>query len=204
MKIYPTAPYHDDYDETKNFYRILFKPGRAVQARELTQMQTLIQGQIERFGKNIFKEGSIVVPGEQVYDTRYKYVKLATSYNSVVADDVIADLVDSIIVGQTTGVRALVVNYVLATSTDEPTIYVKYLNSGTDGETSTFSSSEVLSTVDSATSVQAIATSPTGSGTAFSTTSGALFVKGSFVYYHEQTLIVEKYAIPSNVIIGFL
>jgi hypothetical protein len=203
MKIYPTTPYHDDYDETKNFYRILFKPGRAVQARELTQMQTLIQGQIERFGKNIFKEGSIVVPGEQVYDTRYKYVKLATSYNSVNADDVIADLVDSIIVGQTTGVRALVVNYVLATSTDEPTIYVKYLNSGTDGTTTTFSSSEVLTTEDSATSIQAIPTSPTGSGTAFSTTSGALFVKGSFVYYPEQTLIVEKYAIPSNVIIGF-
>ena len=203
MKIYPTTPYHDDYDETKNLYRILFKPGRAVQARELTQMQTLIQGQIERFGKNIFKEGSIVIPGEQVYDTRYKYVKLATSYNSVVADDVIDGLVDSIIVGQTTGVRALVVNYVLATSTDEPTIYVKYLNSGTDGETTSFSISEVLSTEDSATSVQAIATSPTGSGTAFSTASGALFVKGSFVYYPEQTLIVEKYSVPSNVIIGF-
>lgn len=203
MKIYPTTPYHDDYDETKNFYRILFKPGRAVQARELTQMQTLIQGQIERFGKNIFKEGSIVIPGEQVYDTRYKYVKLATSYNSVDADDVIADLVDNIIIGQTTGVRALVVNSVLATDTDEPTIYVKYLSSGTDGETSAFSSSEVLSTEDSATSVQAIATSPTGAGTAFSTTSGALFVKGSFVYYPEQTLIVEKYSVPSNVIIGF-
>ena len=57
MKTYPTTPYYDDYDETKNFYRVLFKPGRAVQARELTQMQTLIQGQIERFGKNIFKEG---------------------------------------------------------------------------------------------------------------------------------------------------
>jgi hypothetical protein len=203
MKTYPTTPYYDDYDETKNFYRILFKPGRAVQARELTQMQTLIQGQIERFGKNIFKEGSIVVPGEQVYDTRYKYVKLVTSYNSVVADDVIDSLVDKIVIGQTTGVRALVVNYVLATSTDEPTIYVKYLNSGTDGTTTAFSSSEVITTEDSATSIQAIATSPTGTGTAFSTTSGALFVKGSFVYYPEQTLIVEKYSVPSNVIIGF-
>ncbi len=33
-----TAPYYDDYDENKKFYRILFNPvgGRAVQARELT------------------------------------------------------------------------------------------------------------------------------------------------------------------------
>ena len=203
MKTYPTTPYYDDYDETKNFYRILFKPGRAVQARELTQMQTLIQGQIERFGKNIFKEGSIVVPGEQVYDTRYRYVKLATNYNSVIGDDVIDGLVDLIVVGQTTGVKALVVNYAFATDTDEPTIYVKYLNSGTDGTTTSFSSSEVLITEDGLISIQAITTSPTGTGTAFSTTSGALFVKGSFVYYPEQTLIVEKYSVPSNVIIGF-
>ena len=203
MKTYPTTPYYDDYDETKNFYRVLFKPGRAVQARELTQMQTLIQGQIERFGKNIFKEGSIVIPGEQVYDTRYKFVKLATTYNSVIADDVIEGLVDSIVVGQTTGVRASIVNYALATDTDAPTIYVKYLNSGTDGTTTTFSSSEVLITENGLTSVQAIATSPTGTGTAFSTTSGALFVKGSFVYFPEQTFIVEKYTVPSNVIIGF-
>ena len=203
MKTHPSPPYHDDYDETKNFYRVLFKPGRAVQARELTQMQTLIQGQIERFGKNIFKEGSIVVPGEQVYDNRYKFVRLTTSYNSVTADDVIDGLVDSIIVGQTTGVRALIVNYALATETDAPTIYVKYLNSGADGATTTFSSSEVLTTEDGLTSMQTIATSPTGVGTAFSTTSGALFVKGSFVYYPEQTLIVEKYSVPSNVIVGF-
>jgi hypothetical protein len=34
-------PYYDDYDESKNFHRILFKPGLAVQARELTQLQTI-------------------------------------------------------------------------------------------------------------------------------------------------------------------
>ena len=29
-------PYYDDFDETKNFHRILFRPGAAVQGRELT------------------------------------------------------------------------------------------------------------------------------------------------------------------------
>jgi hypothetical protein len=55
-------PYYDDYDPNKQYYRILFKPGYAVQARELTQMQSMLQSQIYRFGSNIFKEGSIVLP----------------------------------------------------------------------------------------------------------------------------------------------
>jgi hypothetical protein len=35
-------PYYDDFDEDKLFLRMLFKPGYAVQARELTQLQTLL------------------------------------------------------------------------------------------------------------------------------------------------------------------
>ena len=35
-------PYYDDFDEDKNFKRILFRPGYAVQARELTQLQTIL------------------------------------------------------------------------------------------------------------------------------------------------------------------
>ena len=41
------TPYYDDYDEAKNYYRILFRPGYAVQAREVTQLQTVLQKQIE-------------------------------------------------------------------------------------------------------------------------------------------------------------
>jgi len=55
-----TAPYFDDYDVEKQYYKILFKPGFAVQAREMTQLQTMLQNQVEQFGDNIFKEGSIV------------------------------------------------------------------------------------------------------------------------------------------------
>jgi hypothetical protein len=32
-------PYYDDLDEDKKFLRLLYKPGYAVQARELTQAQ---------------------------------------------------------------------------------------------------------------------------------------------------------------------
>lgn len=55
-------PYYDDFDESKNYHQILFKPGFAVQARELTQLQTIIQDQIQKFGNHIFKHGSVVIP----------------------------------------------------------------------------------------------------------------------------------------------
>ena len=42
------SPYYDDYDEADNFHRVLFRPGYAIQARELTQLQSILQQQIER------------------------------------------------------------------------------------------------------------------------------------------------------------
>lgn len=64
MLNFSDEPYYDDFDETKHFHKILFKPGVAVQSRELTQMQSIIQAQIDRFGSHIFKEGSVVHGGE--------------------------------------------------------------------------------------------------------------------------------------------
>ena len=51
-------PWYDDFDQTKNFHRILFKPGRAVQARELTQAQTILQDQITKFADNIDRKST--------------------------------------------------------------------------------------------------------------------------------------------------
>ena len=50
-------PYYDDFSDEKNFLRVLFKPGYAVQARELTQLQTILQSQITKFADHFFKEG---------------------------------------------------------------------------------------------------------------------------------------------------
>ena len=62
------APYYDDFKEDKNFHRILFRPGFAVQgSRELTQLQSILQNQIERFGNHVFQEGTLVIPGLMVY-----------------------------------------------------------------------------------------------------------------------------------------
>ena len=69
------SPYYDDFDSNKNFYKVLFNPGRPVQARELTTLQSILQNQIESFGSNIFKEGSVVIPGNIAYDGQFYAVK---------------------------------------------------------------------------------------------------------------------------------
>jgi len=71
-----TAPYYDDFDTTKNFHRILFNPGRPVQARELTQLQTILQNQIERFGDHVFRHGAAVLGGKAAH-SNVKYIQLA-------------------------------------------------------------------------------------------------------------------------------
>lgn len=59
-------PYYDDFDENKNYHKILFKPGNAIQARELTQIQTILQDQIKKLGKFVLAEGSRVY-GAQIF-----------------------------------------------------------------------------------------------------------------------------------------
>jgi len=71
IKNYNIPPYYDDFDQSKNYLRVLFRPGYAVQARELTQLQTAIQAQIDRFGSHVFKEGSPVLGGQASLDTNY-------------------------------------------------------------------------------------------------------------------------------------
>jgi hypothetical protein len=202
-----TDPYYDDFSESKEFYRILFKPGRAVQARELTQLQTTLQNQIARFGQNVFKEGAIVIPGQQIFDNFYNFVKLTDSFNSVVSDDIIADLVGGTVVGQTTGVTARVVNHAVSESGDPSTIFVKYTSSGTDKTTAVFAAGELLTFTYGANStavLQAAASSATGKGVAFSIAAGVIFCKNNFVYFGDETHIVSKYSDTPSKSVGFL
>lgn len=73
---FSATPYFDDYDEKKGFHKILFKPGFSVQARELNQMQEIIQQQVTRLGSNLFKNGSMVVPGQSNLNRNASYVIL--------------------------------------------------------------------------------------------------------------------------------
>ena len=58
-----TSTYKDDFRDSDHYHKILFNSGVALQARELTQIQTILQTQIARLGNNLFKEGAVIKPG---------------------------------------------------------------------------------------------------------------------------------------------
>jgi hypothetical protein len=191
-------PYYDDFDEFKNFHQLLFRPGYAVQARELTQLQSIISDQIKKFGNHIFQQGSIVVPGNSFFDLYTPYIKLETSYNSQPVDG--TQFVGKVVVGDTSDVRAIVRAYEPATSSSPLTLYLSYLSGGgTNGEFSTFQPTEELFLEsDSTTRATVQTTTPTGYGSLAFIKTGVFFVNGRFVTVQDSQVVISKYdSVPS-------
>ena len=138
VKNYNVSPYFDDYDETKGYQRILFKPGVAVQARELTQLQTAIQAQIDRHGRYAFKDGSRVVNGEVHLNVDFDFIKIESSFThttggAVNTDTYLSEFIGSTITGSTnTGnqVTAEVIAVEAAAGSDPNTLYIVYKDAG--------------------------------------------------------------------------
>ena len=150
------APYYDDFDTDKNFYKVLFRPGYSVQARELTQLQSLLQNQIEQFGKYAFKQGELVIPGEIGFNNKLNYVKLSSVSEIPTNQDGqivykkydVTQLVNRQVKGLTSGVIATIVQSAVATETQADVLYVNYTNSGDAGNENTFRQGETLEVVD--------------------------------------------------------
>ena len=150
------SPYYEDFDANKNFYKILFRPGYSIQTRELTQLQSILQNQVESFGKFSFKQGEMVIPGEIGLNTKLDFVKLASVSEVAVSegDDIvykkydITQLVGQTVLGLTSGVQGTILSTRLATESSADTLYVNYLNSGNSNTESTFRQGETLEVVD--------------------------------------------------------
>ena len=141
------SPYFDDFDETDNFKRTLFRPGFAVQARELTTLQSTLQDQIEKHGSHIFKEGAMVIPGNVAVNLKFDSLKLASTFGAETINPAqyFNATTPVTITGATSGVQAVVVAFDVATATDQPTLYVRYNKTGTDKETFVFADGENIS-----------------------------------------------------------
>jgi hypothetical protein len=199
--------YKDDFTDSDGYYRILFNSGRVVQARELTQIQTLIQEQIARFGSNIFKEGGVVKPGATTLNNAYEFIKLDTTSNAL--PTTFSVLVGTTFTGNTSGVTARVIEVVPATGNDPATLYVAYTNapaSQTGLSTVRFTPNETINNGSTTLKVQTTNTDANpavGRGTRFSVDSGIYFVKGYFVFNSPQSHIVSKYSDAPNETVGF-
>jgi len=181
------TPYYDDFAESKKFHRVLFRPAFAVQARELTQSQTILQNQVERLSDHIFKQGAMVIPGEIGYDLNYYAVKLSakslsdiTKYNNVQ------------LTGVSSGVVANCIGVAATDGTDPDTLFVKYITSGTSNTATTFTDGETINcTVDG--SAATVTCSTTATGSAATIGAGVYYINGFHVEVAEQVLVLDKY-----------
>lgn len=208
-KFYNVPPYYDDFDPAKNYVRILFRPGYAVQARELTQLQTAISAQIDRFGSHIFKNGSRVLGAEASLDTKYAYVKLESTFtdggttyypegNGGGNAAYYSGSVGRVLTGATSGITATVLEVLPSTTDDSLTAFVRYDRASTNNLTHFFTAEEILNYTESAGTarkfkVRASGFSPVGYGTRVSVSDGVWFVAGNFVYTEADSVIVSKY-----------
>lgn len=187
-------PYYDDYNEADNYYKILFRPGFAVQARELTQLATIQQVQTERIGRHIFENGSIVIGGQLSYDNAIS-LNLAPSFAGT-------DIDTSKFIGKeirlsaNNDVRAQVISAAQANESEPPTLMIKYLTGIEFGPSST------IKIVDEEVYANVAATNHVGEGITASISDGIFFISGYFVRSGAQTIIVDKYNINTNARVG--
>ena len=191
-------PYYDDYDEDKKFLRMLFKPGYAVQARELTQLQTILQKQVQRFGNHVFKNGSVVTGG-QTFFQNVTYLKLDSTFlgSAVTANN----FIDKTLVDSNTDPkkRALVLKAFDAdVGTGDPkTLLIKEIYGDA------FAAGDTIKTFETDTVSANVAAAGVGTGQIFSVNEGVYYYEGFFVKTDAQTIAVSKYSQTANARIGF-
>lgn len=192
-----TAPYYNDFDEFKNYHQILFKPGFPVQARELTQIQSILKNQVSKLGDHIFQQGSIVIPGNSRGETGVPFIKLEDSFNGSALDMSLFE--GATVIGVTSGVTAVIKKALTKTSTDPNLLYLHYTSGGVIGGVAngklTFDLGEDVY-VQSNPAIGATIQSADGSiglGSMAFVNTGVYYVNGTFVSVAAQSIVIDKY-----------
>lgn len=202
-------PYYDDFEATKQFYKVLFRPGVGVQTREVNQLQSILQDQISKVGNHLFKEGSMVIPGQVNYNAKLKYLKLGSVNLGTLT---LADLEDQQIsnTADGTGVIATVVKAIDATDTDPATLVLLYTQSnqtvdGVSADTQFIANSTLYVLSDTTKTITVGSGVVSGRSVAAGLQAGVYFLSGTFVSVPSAVLSVKKYAdsiLDINVRIG--
>lgn len=192
-EILESNPYYDDFSDTKKFLRVLFKPGYAVQARELTQLQTLLQNQIAKFGSHIFKDGSQVFGGGITLSDA-NFLRTSVSLLTSTSDSV-NDLKGKILTQGSSDslVRAKVLFVIEKTSADPYTILILQYLTGNQFVSSTTSEITIENYNSSITvSYDNTVTEATGNCQYMTVETGIFYVDGFFVTNDAQSVVLKR------------
>ena len=203
------TPYYDDFDKDKNFYRVLFRPGFPIQARELSTMQSILQNQVENVGTHFFKDGAMVIPGQVGYDLNVSAILLQESFLGSDVETYRNQLDGTIIEGLSTGIKAKVLYSISADTSTRGyiTLYVKYIDSGdttSESALKTFQLNEQLiankeitfgsTLIEIGTPFgQLLPVSATATGSSAYISDGVYYIRGHFVNVPSSYLILEQY-----------
>ena len=203
------SPYYDDFDKDDNFYKVLFKPGFPVQARELTGLQSILQNQIESFGSHMFKEGSMVIPGGITCDNVFTTIKVNPTHLGIdvtIYLDALTSGKGTRVKGQTSGATGRVRGYLLPPDegVEEITLFIKYKDGGLDGESTEFTDGEILileenitygntTLVSGDTVLTLTGSNATAVGYAVGVSPGVYFIRGTFVDVPESLIVLDPY-----------
>ena len=210
------SPYYDDFDKEDKFYKVLFKPGFPVQARELTTLQSQLQNQIESFGSHIFKDGSMVIPGAISYDSNYYSIRIKDEHLGIPVSLYLDQLIGKTLKGQTTGITLKIDSYLLAGTSSEIndlTIFVTYVESGSSNEISYLNDGEILITQESfvygntavnqgETILTLVDDNASALGSAVGISSGTYFIRGTFVDVSTDKIVLDPYTNDSSYRVG--
>ena len=210
------STYKDDFRDSDNYHRILYNAARPLQARELTQSQTIIQKEIERFARYIFNEGSLLTSslGDLSTDRfAIRYVKLDTTTNPLPSN--YNELIGTTIANTgeiASPITARIKAIAPAEGSDPATLFVEYVNAGNNDPINSstpqiFRAGQSLTTnlgILDIQSTNTLANPATGQGSIVSVPDSELFVLGHFVFVPSQTKIISKYSATPSAVIGYV
>ena len=213
------APYFDDFSKDNNFYRVLFRPGFPIQARELTTMQSILQNQVEAMRQHLFKEGAMVIPGQIGYDLNVLCVLIQQAFLGVDVETYRTQLHGKIVEGLTTGIKAKVLFSIPATESTAGyiTFYLKYNESGdttSDTSTKVFQNNEQLICEEELTFgntlieigspwSQLLPVESARIGSTAYINEGVYFIRGHFVDIISAYIILDQYTNNPSYRVGF-
>jgi hypothetical protein len=143
------SPYFDDYAESKNYYKVLFKPSVAVQVRELNQLQSILQGQVEKFGDSIYKRGSIIDGCNFTYADDLKYVRVRD--NEVDGTPVNVSALKGLFLKDSDDLKAYVIETAAGFESQNPdlnTLFIRYTNGGSNYSKIAYDKNTIITAYD--------------------------------------------------------
>ena len=220
-----SSPYYDDFDSSKNYNRVLFKPGVAVQARELTQLQTALSDQLGQLGSYTLKDGAIISGCEErVKNLRYIKVTDSDFDGVTIANSSLTNYVGATLLGGTTGLKARVLSTKTGTtgaSPDTKTLYIAYTDQGAgtntngvlefgQGETLTVQSDDstidgdTFVTFNSGSAAPGSRTRYAGIAAYLTLSPGIIYARGTFIRTTEISAFEDNYTPLADRKLGFL